>query len=97
MDSTCNSSSPYHPVPIPQLDSKVLEYAHNELLPKSGVLGADRALLKEATAAHAAFRAHSGDGDIAWQARMQKSGILVFELLEAGAEVENFLFFFDFL
>lgn len=29
-----------------------------------------------------AYRAHSGDGDITWQARLQKSGILCFELIQ---------------
>ena len=62
--------------------SKVLEYMHTELFPKAGVLDTDRALLKEAACDHAAYRAHSGDGDITWQARMQKSGIQCFQLVE---------------
>ena len=73
-------------------------------IPQAGVLDADRTLLKDATVDHAAFRAHSGDGDIGWQARLQKSGILIFELLEAGTEVGSiyfsfliFLLSFDFL
>jgi hypothetical protein len=71
----------------------VLEHVHHELLPKAGVLDADRTLLKEASADHAAFRAHSGDGDIAWQARLQKSGILIFELLEAGPKLKAIIYF----
>lgn len=55
---------------------------HSELFPKAGVLDSDRTLLKEASSDHSAFRAHTGDGDITWQARMQKSGILCFELVE---------------
>ena len=61
---------------------RVLEYIHSDLLPKAGVLDSDRHLLKEASANHSAFRAHSGDGDITWQARLQKSGILCFELIQ---------------
>lgn len=61
---------------------QVLEYLHADLFPKSGVSDADRALLKEASEDHAAYRAHSGDGEVTWQARMKRSGILCFELLE---------------
>ena len=55
---------------------------HTEMFPKAGVLDCDRTLLKEASNDHSAFRGHTGDGDITWQARMQKSGILCFELVE---------------
>eukprot|EP00438_Fugacium_kawagutii_P016989 Skav202425 [mRNA] locus=scaffold1370:406666:410894:- [translate_table: standard] len=61
---------------------RALDYMHSDLFPKAGVCDSDRRLLKEATANHAAYRAHSGDGDIAWQARLQKSGILCFELIQ---------------
>eukprot|EP00435_Cladocopium_sp_Y103_P027001 s4446_g6.t1 len=62
--------------------SLVLEYMHTELFPKAGLLDGDRMLLKEATSSHAAYRAHSGEGEVAWQARMKPSGILCFELVE---------------
>ena len=68
---------------------QVLEYLHGELFPKAGVVEVDRALLKEASCDHAAFRAHSGDGDITWQARLQKSGILCFEFAEAETTSTN--------
>lgn len=55
---------------------------HGDLLPKSGVLDGDRALLKEASADHTAYRAHSGDGEVTWQGRMKPSGILCFQLVE---------------
>lgn len=61
---------------------RVLEYMHTDLFPKAGVCDCDRRLLKEASADHAGYRAHSGDGDITWQARLQKSGILGFELIQ---------------
>ena len=60
---------------------RVLDYIHSDLLPRAGVLDSDRHLLKEATLDHSAYRAHSGDGDITWQARLQKSSIQVFELI----------------
>lgn len=72
--------------------TEVLNYLHEDLLPKAGVLESDRSLLKEASADHAAFRSHSGDGgEVTWQARLQKSGILIFELLEAGDPVVQFI------
>ena len=40
--------------------TEVLNYLHEDLLPKAGVLESDRSLLKEASADHAAFRSHSG-------------------------------------
>lgn len=55
---------------------------HTELFPKAGVLDTDCGLLKEASCDHAAYRQHSGEGAITWQARMQKSGISCFQLVE---------------
>ena len=55
---------------------------HAELFPKAGVVDSDRTMLKDATSSHAAYRAHSGEGDVAWQARMKPSGIACFELIE---------------
>lgn len=62
--------------------AQVLDYIHESLLPQAGVLDADRALLKDATRDHAAFRAHSGEGEVTWKARMKPSGILSFELID---------------
>lgn len=52
------------------------------LLPKSGMAEGDRALLKEKLSAHEVYRQHSGDGDCTWMARLKKSGIDCFHLLE---------------
>ena len=43
----------------------------------------DRSLLKEKLSAHEVYRQHSGkDGDCSWMARLKKSGIECFHLLE---------------
>ena len=53
------------------------------LLPKSGMAECDRSLLKEKLSAHEVYRQHSGkDGDCSWMARLKKSGIECFHLLE---------------
>ena len=52
------------------------------LLPKSGMAEGDRALLKEKLSAQEVYRQHSGDGDCTWMARLKKSGIDCFHLLE---------------
>ena len=53
----------------------------------------DRLLLKEKSGRPEIYRAHSGDGDCSWMARLQKSAIEAFHLLEAGhAQLELFPF-----
>ena len=78
----CGDRSHCGLVALFECKQRVLDYIHSDLLPKAGVLDSDRRLLKEASADHSAYRAHSGDGDITWQARLQKSGILCFELIQ---------------
>ena len=53
------------------------------LLPKGGMPEPDRQLLKEKTSKHDVYRANSGDGDCSWMARLNKSTIETFHLLEA--------------
>ena len=55
-----------------------------QYLPKSGVVESDRMLLKEVLMSHSEYRAHSGSQDLCWKARLHKSGIEVFSLVEAG-------------
>ena len=61
---------------------QVLNHFFEVLLPKSGMAEGDRALLKEKLSAHEVYRQHSGDGDCTWMARLKKSGIDCFHLLE---------------
>ena len=62
---------------------QVLEHFFDVLLPKAGVSEGDRKLLKTSLENHTAYRSHSaGDGgDCTWQASLQKSGIMAFELV----------------
>ena len=69
-------------VALLECKQRVLDYIHSDLLPRAGVLDSDRHFLKQSTCDHSAYRAHSGDGDITWQARLQKSSILCFELIQ---------------
>ena len=68
---------------------QVYDHFFDILLPKSGMSEPDRQLLKEKTWKHDVYRANSGDGDCSWMARLSKSAIETFHLLEA-----RLLFFF---
>lgn len=65
------------------------------LLPKSGMCEADRLLVKEKTASHEVYRLNSGEGDCSWMARLQKSGIEAFHLLEVCFGLLNCCFCFS--
>ena len=89
-DSLCLQFVPFskvtacnHDFMVPEnYTCQVLEYVHGDLFPKAGVRDMDRKLLKEATSSHAAYRDHS-DENITWMARLNKSGIECFKLVEA--------------
>ena len=66
------------------VQAQVLEHLFEQYLPKSGVVESDRMLLKEVLMSHSEYRAHSGSQDLCWKARLHKSGIEVFSLVEAG-------------
>lgn len=73
---------PYFPNTAPPC--QVHDYFFDILLPKSGMSEADRVLLKANTARHDTYRMHSGQADCSWMARLKKSAIEAFHLLEAG-------------
>lgn len=62
--------------------NEVLDHFFDNLLPKAGVAEGDRALLKEALCSHAAYRQHSGDGDVTWKARLKQSSLMCFDLIQ---------------
>ena len=62
---------------------QVLEYFFDILLPKSGMTESDRQLLRDKTLKHDVYRAYRGEADCSWMARLQKSAISTFHLLEA--------------
>ncbi|CAL1141857.1 unnamed protein product [Cladocopium goreaui] len=66
-----------------ELKKKVFDHFFDILLPKGGMPEPDRQLLKEKTSKHDVYRANSGDGDCSWMARLNKSTIETFHLLEA--------------
>ena len=47
------------------------------------MLQEDLHLLKGKLSSHATYRQFSGDGDVSWMSRLQKSGLASFQLLEA--------------
>lgn len=61
---------------------QVQDHFFEALLPKSGMAESDRLLLKEKLSSHVVYRENSGDGDCTWMARLKKSGIECFHLLE---------------
>ena len=67
----------------PHFLGQVFDHFFDILLPKSGMAEPDRQLLKEKTSKHEIYRTNSGNGDCSWMARMQKSAIETFHLLEA--------------
>ncbi len=70
-----------------------MEHFFEVTLPKAGVCEQDRTLLKAALESHEAYRDHAGEGaDQTWLARLRKSGILVFELLEDSPRPKSFFF-----
>ena len=57
------------------------------LFPKSGMQD-DRQVLKDKASSHQLYRSSSGDGNVTWMSRMQKSGHMAFQLLEAVGHEE---------
>ena len=82
--SKCSSIQSHRNIFDSQSHAQVLNYFFEAVLPKAGVLTDDRALVKEALKSHSDYRDNSGGNNVAWQARLNKSGILIFELIEAG-------------
>ena len=66
-----------------QRRAQVLNHLLDVALPKAGVSPDDRCLLKEALKSHFDYRSSSGGNNVSWQARLNKSGIQIFELIEA--------------